>query len=224
MMLEHALVLEHYVNSYEQGQDRDQSLSKVVHLECCGHERSSSNSGELLLSQTSDGSCLPRVASRRIAGSKGHTVVDSDTSDLGLMDRSRVVSTGSRSGKGIESVSWLAVPWKFDGSVGADGHGVPDVDCDHLGPTARDLIERIGDRDAFIKDHHFRANEDHVPSGNDQCCPEGSCDATCKGEISKTLVGVNQRTDCGEREENVTTSWSEDHGISHDQIISWRGF
>jgi hypothetical protein len=224
MMLEHALVLERYVNGYEQGQDRNESLSKVVHFECFGHERISSNARELLLSQTSDCSSLPGVASRGIARSKGHSVIDSDTSDLRLMDRSRVIAPWSGSRESEYGVSLFAVPRQFDLIVDANGHRVSDVDRDHFRPTAGNFIERIGDRDSFIEDHHFRTNEDHVSGGYDQCCPEGSRDATRKGEILKTLVGVNQRTYCGERKENVTTAWSKDHGISHGQIISWIGF
>lgn len=216
-------VLDRDIDRNEQEQHQKKALSKRVRGEYCGNDGVVAASFELLLSQSGECCSLAGVTSRRITGAKRHAVVDTNATDLGLMDRARVVATWSRSSKGVDGIGLLPVPRKFDLIAQANRHGVSDIDSDDLRPTSSHFMQGVGDRDPFFEDQHFRADEDQVAASYDECCPDGSGDTTCEGEVAETLVGVDQGTECCKREEDISTAWSEDHRISHGQIISRRG-
>lgn len=211
------------IDRNQQDEDKEKALPTSVRMEFCGDDRAIAASLEFLLTQSSKRRGLSRMASRRVAGAKRHAMVDTNTSDLRLMDRARVITTGSRSSEGIHRVGAPSMPRKFDLIAQTNRHCVPNIDCDDFGPTSRHFMERVGDRDSLVLDQYLWTNEDQVASSDHQCGPEGSGDTTSEGEISKTLVGVDQRSESCEREEDISTSWSKDHRISHSQIISWRG-
>lgn len=216
-------VLDRDIDRNEQEQHQKKALSKSVRGECCGNDGAVAASFELLLSQPGECRSLAGVTSRGITRAKRHAVVDTNATDLGLMDRARVIATWSRGGKGVDGIGLFSMPRKFDLIAQANRHGVSDIDSDDLRPTSSDFMKGVGDRDSFVEDQYFRADEDQVTASYDECCPDGSGDATCEGEVPETLVGVDQRTECCEREEDISTAWSEDHRISHGQIISRRG-
>ena len=216
-------LLDSDIDRDQQRQNKKQSLAKRVRGEIAGDDGVATATLEFLLSQPGECGSLTRVTSGRVTGAKRHAVVDTNASDLRLVDRARVIATRRRSSEGEDRIGSLSMPRKFDLINQPNRHGVSDIDCDDLRPTSRHFVKWIGDRDPFIEDQHFGANEDQIATRYDECCPESGSDATCKGEVTETLIGVDQRSHCSKREEDVSTSWSEDHRISHGQIISWRG-
>ena len=212
--------LEGYVDADHHGESQDHSLNGSVLAVSTLDAGRGGFFLEALLTQSGDRRGLAGVTSWRITGAKRSLVTDSNSAKVGRVDRSRVVATRSGSGEGVDRLGRLSVPGELDLLVESDRHGVANIDREHISPTSRDLIERIGDRDSLVVDHDFRANEDQVCDGQEQSRPERGGDATCEREVAETLVGVDRRSHRSEGEEDVATSRAEELGIGHGAILS----
>lgn len=212
--------LEGHIDSDHDGESKDHSLDRGV-LAISAFD--ASRSGlllESLLTQSGDRRGLTGMASWRITGTKRGLMADSNTSKVRGMYRAGVVAARSGSGEGVDGLGGLAMPREFDLLLKSNRHGVADVDGDDISPTSGDLIERICDCDSLVIDHHFWANEDQVSDRQEQSAPERRSDTTCEREVSEALVGVDQRSDRSEREEDIAASRTEEFGIGHGAILS----
>lgn len=212
--------LEGYVDTDHHGERQDGPLNVSVLA------KSVLNAGriglllEALLPQSGDRSDLAGMTSRRVTWTECNLMANSDSSKVRRMYRSGVVTTGSRSGEGVDSLGWLSVPREFDLLMESDRHGVANVDGDYISPTSRDLVERIGDRDPLVVDHDLRAYEDEVCKDHKQSGPECSGDATCEREVAEALIGIDRRSDRSKCEEDVAASRAKEFGIGHGAILS----
>lgn len=215
-------VLEDYINTNQNGQRRNDGHGDGIGLQGSFDRYGARRSLELLQTKASESSSLPRVTSRRIAGSKRHLVIDAYTSNLGGVDGSGVISPRSGSCEGIYGLGRAPMEGKNNRFVDANGHRVANIDGDHISPWNRDLVERIYDVQAFIKYDHFRAYEDGNSDSREQGGPQQRCHAALNREVGETLIGIDRRGNDGDGREDRTTSWSEGHRISHAVIISRR--
>jgi hypothetical protein len=217
------LTLERNIQRDHEQKYTDQGLSLGVTGEILRDSRAQIARFELGEAKSCKCSGLTGAASGRVTWAKRESVLDTNATQIRRMDRSRVVAAGSGSREGEDGVGRFAVPRQFDLIVDANGHGVSNVDCDHLIPRDLNLIEGIDDRDALVVNDHFGSQEDHLSEQRDQASPEQSRHTALDRKVSEALIGVDS---CGEKSdssEDRTTSRSKGHRVPHAVIISWRG-
>ena len=212
--------LQGHIDADHDGESEDGSLNRRVLAVRTGDTSRSGLLLEALLAQSGDRSSLSGVTAWRITRTKRSLMADSHAAEVRRVYGTRVVTTGSWSSEGVDGLSGLSVPRKFDLLLKADRHGVADVDCDHISPTSSDLVERIGDRYPLVIDHDLGTNEDQVCDAQEQSRPEHRGDATGEREVAKALIGVDRRADGCHGEEDVAASRAEEFGIGHDGILS----
>ena len=204
-----------------QQQQRDQdALTKSVLIESEFNSARDSSFFEFSNAQASNRSGLPRVASWRVARTERHCMVNSDTPDLSWVYMSRVIATRSWSSESMDIVSTSTVKRRFDLVADSNRHGVANIDCDYILPTALNRVERIDDSYALVIDLDLWPYEDQITRDHYQSAPDQSCDSAFEREVTEALVGIDGCSDCCERKENQAASRSEDNRVTHPLIIS----
>ena len=150
-----------------------------------------------------------RVAARRFTSAHTVGIGNLQSSDLGSVNSSAVISAWSLSRPGVDFFT-----------TDADIHGEFNADILNLIPTNRSFAKRVGDCDAFIKDGHLGANKAEMKEIADQQRPTKSCVKAIESLDKETLRGNTGSKKIDERGEEVTTPSSVDLRISHANSLS----
>ena len=150
-----------------------------------------------------------RVAARRFTSAHTVGIRNLQSSDLGSVNSSAVISAWGLSRPRVDFFA-----------TNADVHREFNADLLNLTPTNRSFAKRVGDCDAFIKDGHLGADKAEMKEIADQQRPTKSCVKAIESLDKETLRGNTGGKKINESSEEVTTSSSVDLRISHANSLS----
>ena len=162
-----------------------------------------------IVTNSSKSNSYARVASRRFASAHTVGIGNLQSSDLGSVNSSAVISAWGLSRPRVDFFT-----------TNADIHREFNADLLNLIPTNRSFAKRVGDCDAFIKDGHLGADKAEMKEIADQQRPTKSCVKTIESLDKETLRGNTGTEEINESSEEVTTSSSVDLRISHANSLS----
>ena len=150
-----------------------------------------------------------RVAARRFASAHAVGIRDLQSSDLGGVNRSAVISAW---GLSRPRVDFLA--------TNGDIHRVFNADLLNLIPADSSLAKRVSYCDAFIEDGHFGADKAEMKEIADQQAPTQGHIKVVESFNKETLRGYSSAEKIDTDSEEVTTSRAVDLRISHTNSLS----
>ena len=150
-----------------------------------------------------------RVAARRFTSAHTVGIRNLQSSDLGSVNSSAVISAWGLSRPRVDFFA-----------TNADVHREFNADLLNLTPTNRSFAKRVGDCDAFIEDSHLGADKAEMKEIADQQRPTKSCVKAIESLDKETLRGNTGGKKIDESSEEVTTSSSVDLRISHANSLS----
>ena len=162
-----------------------------------------------IVTNSSKSNSYSRVAARRFTSAHAVGIRNLQSSDLGGMNSSAVISAWGLSSPRVDFFA-----------TNADIHREFNADLLNLIPTDRSFAKRVGDCDAFIKDGHLGADKAEMKEIADQQRPTKSCVKTIESLDKETLRGNTGGKKIDESSEEVTTSSSVDLRISHANSLS----
>ena len=162
-----------------------------------------------IVTNSSKSNSYSRVAARRFTSAHAVGIRNLQSSDLGGMNSSAVISAWGLSSPRVDFFA-----------TNADIHREFNADLLNLIPTDRSFSKRVGDCDAFIEDSHLGADKAEMKEIADQQRPTKSCVKTIESLDKETLRGNTGTEEINESSEEVTTSSSVDLRISHANSLS----
>ena len=162
-----------------------------------------------IVTNSSKSNSYSRVAARRFASAHTVGIGNLQSSDLGSVNSSAVISAWGLSRPRVDFFT-----------TNADIHREFNADLLNLIPTNRSFAKRVGDCDAFVKDGHLGADKAEMKEVADQQRPTKSCVKAIEGLDKETLRGDTGREKIDESGKKVTTSRAIDLRISHANSLS----
>ena len=163
----------------------------------------------------SDGGCNSRVGVRALARLNTASILNVQTAQLTLMNRSAVIPARSRGSKSVDLFVSNA------STMSLNRHGVTSVNLLNILPTNQVLAKGIYDFKALIKENNFRMDKDLVADRTNQSSPNtGNNKSKVKSIINDLQIEQRGYYPKGHARENVTSFRAKNLRIIHKSIFS----
>lgn len=162
-----------------------------------------------LKSQVGKVGSSPTMRSRTITRTNNPAGPNVQAPHLAGMNSSTVVSTGSGSGPGVNTLT-----------SNLDAHGVFSIDALNELPTYSDLFKWISDSYSLIKEFNLWSVQNQVAQSCCEATPNRADQALVNAASKNGLSNHNCNDDVGKISGNNAPTWSEDFDIVHGAILS----